>query len=164
MTHAFRWIGLTVTLLALMGVSTAAQAQTAPKDMVPFKMVAATKLDAASFTLILDHPVVYGKFVGTVEGSPLGLATAIQTDRTHVGVDGTRLWFEGQSAWTAANGDAVYFTYVGLPYLTAGAFVITGGKGRFQGATGSGVYTYTRNVERTVFVATFDGYISAPKP
>jgi hypothetical protein len=154
-----------VTLLALMGVSTAAQAQTAPKDMVALKMVATTKLDtAASFTLTLDHPVAYGKFVGTAEGFPLGPATVIESIRTHMGVDGTRLWYEGESAWTAANGDAIYLIFVGLVDPAKAGFVITGGRGRFQGATGSGVYTYTRNIERTVVVITFDGYISAPKP
>jgi hypothetical protein len=166
MTHAFRSLGFAVTLLALLGCSTAAQAQTPPKDMVPLKMVKALKkLDAAaSFTLPMTFPVVYTKLVGTVDGSPLGPATAIGTDRTYVGVDGKELWYEGEGAWTAANGDAIFFTYVGLVDPPKAGFVITGGKGRFQGATGSGVFTYTVNATGTEFETTYEGFISAPRP
>ena len=165
MTHAFRSIGLTVTLLTLLGLSTAAQAQTPPKDMVPFKLVDTSKVDpAASFTLPMTYPVEYTKYVGTADGAPLGPATAVGTDRTYVGVDGKELWYQGEGTWTAANGDAIFFTYVGLVDPPKAGFVITGGKGRFQGATGSGVLTYTGNAERTVYVTTYEGFISAPKP
>ena len=166
MTHAFRSIGLTVTLLTLLGLSTAAQAQTPPKDMVLLKMVKASKkLDAAaSFTLPMTYPVEYTKLVGTVDGFPLGPATAIGTDRTYVGVDGKELWYEGEGAWTAANGDAIFVTWVGLVDPAKGGFVITGGKGRFQGATGSGVFTYTVNAAATEYETTYEGFISAPKP
>jgi hypothetical protein len=165
MTHAFRSLGFAVTFLALLGCSTAVQAQTPPRDMVALRVVETQKVDAAaSFTLSLTYPVMYEKYVGTAEGSPMGAVTAIGTDRTYVGVDGSLLWYEGENEWTAANGDAIYSTYVGLVDPAKGAFVITGGKGRFQGATGSGMFTYTWNPDQMVFVTTYDGFISAPKP
>jgi hypothetical protein len=165
MTRAFRSIGLALTCLVLLGISTVAQAQTPPKDMVALKIVDRTTVDpAVSFTLPMTYPVEYTKYVGTGEGSPLGPSTTVATDRTYLGVDGTELWYEGEGSWTAANGDAIFFTYVGLANPTKAGFIITGGKGRFQGATGSGVFTYTVNADGTEFVDTYEGFISVPKP
>jgi hypothetical protein len=164
-TRASRWPGYAVMFLALLRLSSAVQAQEPPKDMVALKVVEKTKVDAAaSFTLSVDPPVDFTKYVGTTDGSPIGAATAVTTDRTQIGVDGTELWYEGAGSWTAANGDAIYFTYVGLVDPAKAGFVITGGKGRFQGASGSGVFTYTESDDGAAYVTTYVGFVSAPKP
>jgi len=81
---------------------------------------------------------------------------------------------EGAASYrfTAANGDDVFITFVflGIPtsptaFSIAGVWQVTGGTGRFEGASGSG--TYTGQVEFVSFadaVGTFalEGTISPP--
>lgn len=72
----------------------------------------------------------------------------------------------GSVVITAANGDVVRFNYVGLLYAATGegkgTFTITGGTGRFAGATGDGTFyalidlTMTENQAMTVVL---DGQI-----
>lgn len=59
--------------------------------------------------------------------------------------------------FTAANGDAVYASYSGTanaqasgPHLIAGQFIITGGTGRFLGATGGGTLTGFEDLSQIV--------------
>jgi hypothetical protein len=53
----------------------------------------------------------------------------------------TRVFFTGTVTWTSSNGDIVYVKYQGSAPIGAGftgSFQITGGTGRFAGATGDG--------------------------
>ena len=71
----------------------------------------------------------------------------------------------GPATWTAANGDRLYTDSVGQ---AAGAFptivltethTITGGTGRFAGATGSFIVVRTLNLQTSTSTATLDGTI-----
>jgi hypothetical protein len=76
-------------------------------------------------------------------------------------------FYDGTFVWTAANGDQLFGTYSG--YLTMnvatgyyeihGQFVITGGTGRFQSATGGGLATGTQSPIDGAFDFTLDGTI-----
>ena len=73
----------------------------------------------------------------------------------------------GSSVFTAANGDSLTTDITGLGTPTANPDVhsivedhtITGGTGRFAGATGSFIRTYLLNIVTGVTSGSFDGTI-----
>jgi hypothetical protein len=77
----------------------------------------------------------------------------------------------GSSLFTAANGDSVFTDIIGLGTPTANpdvvsveeAHTITGGAGRFAGATGSFIRTYLLNLVTGVTSGSFDGTIVLPE-
>jgi hypothetical protein len=157
--------GLAAMLLTLLGVtlSSAVQAQELPKDLVALKVVQKVKHDPASaYLLPLAPPVAVIKSVGTAEGTPIGKVSVVESQHEQCGVDGKVLFYEGTGIWTAANGDAIFFTFLGLGSENTEAFLITGGTGRFLGACGSGGATWTANADEITI--TWVGFISAPKP
>jgi hypothetical protein len=159
--------GLAAMLLALLGatLSSVVQAQEPPKDTVALNVVQKVKHDPASeYMLPLDPPVGFLQSVGTAEGAPIGAVTVVESKRDQFGVDGKILFYEGTGIWTAANGDAIFYSFLGLGSENTEVFLITGGKGRFKGATGSGGATYTANADFTEFTITWVGFVSAPKP
>jgi hypothetical protein len=91
-----------------------------------------------------------------IDGTHLQLDIAVTVMATQLGkaqgpafatLDLTDLSYVGGGTWAAANGDAVSFTFAGqfVPTVTPGVlenvetFELTGGTGRFEGATGGGV-------------------------
>jgi hypothetical protein len=72
---------------------------------------------------------------------------------------------------TAANGDAIFIQLSGLaqptttpPGLTAQlAYTVAGGKGRFQGAIGSGVVHAVLDADKKTMVCVLDGTLSRPR-
>jgi hypothetical protein len=109
-------------------------------DQVPFKgtfvpfVVATTPLDATHVKIEFDVHIQ-----ATHVGKARGPAWAI--------LDVTTFSYVGGATWAGANGDAVFSTFEGqfVPTSTPGVpenietFEITGGTGRFEGATGGGV-------------------------
>jgi hypothetical protein len=159
--------GLAAMLLTLLGVtlSSVAQAQAPPKDMVALNVVLKVTHDPASqYLLPLAPPLEIVKSVGTAEGAPIGKVTVVESQRAQYGVDGKVLFYQGTGIWTGANGDAIFYTFLGLGNENTEAFLITGGTGRFQGATGSGGGTWTANADFTELTITLVGFISPPKP
>jgi len=71
---------------------------------------------------------------------------------------------------TAANGDQIVVETTGKNSATAnptirfrtGPYVVTGGTGRFSGASGSGTATATINMATGTSTATFVGVLSTP--
>jgi hypothetical protein len=66
----------------------------------------------------------------------------------------------------AEGGNAIFIKYSGL-VRPAGAefgYTVTGGRGRFAGATGSGVILCVRDREKGVQMRTFEGTLSKPRP
>ncbi len=147
-------------------------------------------LFAALSLLGLAVPATAGEQVplkGTLEGqiisatpldaSHLGLSVVVSGQATHLGrftgqvqviqnvADGT---FIGTFTWTAANGDTIFGTFFGqlVPTQTPGLFynitysTITGGTGRFAGATGSMIEAGYVDQSTGVFVHPFEGTIS----
>lgn len=75
----------------------------------------------------------------------------------------------GHSVLTAANGDVLEFDFAGtvdassFPALSfSGEFWFTGGTGRFEGATGSGIYEGTANVFEAAGEVALIGSLTLP--
>jgi hypothetical protein len=100
--------------------------------------------------------------VGTAEGAPIGKVSVVESQHAQSGVDGKVLFYQGTGVWTAANGDAIFYTFLGLGNENTEAFLITGGTGQFLGASGSGGATWTATADG--LTVTWVGFISAPKP
>lgn len=87
-------------------------------------------------------------------------------------LDPTDLAFTGQFTYTAANGDTVSGTFFGKLAPVSGSlyqvqgeqFTITGGTGRFAGASGAGVVTGSVDLASGEGVHQLDGSISAVGP
>jgi hypothetical protein len=159
-------VSLALTALALLGVAVPMMAQQAPQDMIPFKATLTGSINPA-FVIPIEPPIASDSQTSTGQATELGQVTYTEHSITHFGPDGKIAFIsDGTSALVAANGDAVFLTYSGL-LSGAGAqfgYTITGGRGRFKGATGSGVVLCVRDKAKNEFVRTFDGTLSAPKP
>lgn len=157
----FALAALFAAALALPG---AAQAQEAPKDMVAFKIVVTSKEDpAATYRIPYDPPLQVAKLTGNGEGTPIGPVTFVEHVLGRLAPDGSFHWWDGIGAFTAANGDAIFFAYRGMFDGAKTALFITGGQGRFRGATGSGTMTWAVTATPGEGICTFEGMISAPK-
>jgi hypothetical protein len=134
-------------VVLLLALCAPAFAQSAPQDMVPFKATVSGPIPEA-LVLIPGNPslaVHSQKLAG--EADFIGAVSWVDIHPVHVSEDGKPIGQPfGQGAMTAANGDAIYFTWAGpvFPTATGGiqclhTFVVTGGKGRFKGANGYGL-------------------------
>jgi hypothetical protein len=100
------------------------------------------------------------------------MITHVEYHIGHVGADGAfKTVTDGTGVMTGANGDALFISWSGFVRPTAtsgimgdGAFIITGGQGRFVGATGSGTLVTNPDLVTNVVTFTWDGIVSAPKP
>jgi hypothetical protein len=155
---------LTVLFTAALALPGVAQAQEQPKDMVAFKIVVnSTEDPAGGYKIPHDPPIQVAKLTGKGEGTPIGAVTAIEHAIARVAPDGTWHWWDAFGALTAANGDAIFFAYRGLMDGQKTALFITGGQGRFRGATGHGTMTWAAGSATGEVVCTFEGMISAPR-
>jgi hypothetical protein len=139
-------------------------------DQVPFQV--AGQGVAEQFVIPVDPPIVSVKLSSRGQAPPLGAFTYIDHHLVHLGADGKPVSFsDAIGVFTAANGDAVFATHSGLvrPTLTPGvaafegAFVVTGGRGAFAGATGSGDFSGLADLARGEVTYSFDGTISRPR-
>lgn len=147
-----------VTLLALVVVLAA---PVAASDEVPFK----GRLEGTVTVTPLDPPLASVLIEGTGTAPQLGRFTL---EIPHLVNQAIRVG-EGSYLFTAANGDTLTADFTGQATVLAPGViatletaVITGGTGRFEGATGSFI------AERTFFLATgqtigtFEGTVSPP--
>lgn len=113
------------------------------------------------------------EITGTGQATHLGrVAVSISNAKIDLG-DGTLLPGTPLGVGTFSNtrGDKVagQYAWVGFPTPTpgvlgfAGAFVITGGEGRFAGATGHGTFYGRGDLATNLVTATFDGTVRAPR-
>ena len=125
-------------------------------------------LTTAAFALAADQVPFVAIFTSDVPGGPLPTCDAGQIPlasvgtghATHLGLftgtqsqcvdPATGAFSSGHFTLTGANGDTISGTHSGQLVMTSpttatinGVFVITGGTGRFSGATGGGVATGT---------------------
>jgi hypothetical protein len=165
-------VSLALTVLAVLGLTVAAVAQQPPTNLVPFKF---TYVSTGSSILIpVDPPIMPTNVVVTSgQADLLGPVKGIGHVINHLGADGNLAYNDGGVlVLTAANGDAVFFTFAGVvsPLTTPGVLrleepmTIIGGKGRFVGAIGSGVLNIAIDYSKGQATATFEGMITAPKP
>ena len=96
----------------------------------------------------------------------------VDTHVAHLGVDGAFLRStDGRAAFTGPSGDALFLSWSGAArptetanlYAFAGAFTITGGKGRYAGAIGSGVMNSRVNLATFEVAQVWEGFIVPTK-
>ncbi|MBA3597272.1 MAG: hypothetical protein H0W40_07835 [Methylibium sp.] len=142
----------------------AASAQAGPKDR-PFK--ATLKItESVGFTGAAPCFAI-GLISGVGQATPMGKVRATSQDCINpLGMfdpnGPTAYQFASSTGpdglvFTASNGDRVFAVYSGTltpqpngPHAVAGHFVITGGSGRFAGATGGGSLQGTEDISRVV--------------
>jgi hypothetical protein len=152
---AFAIAMVVITALVLAGPAAA-------DEQVPFK----GSLQGDATIVPLNPPLVFADVDATGTATHLGQFTL---DIPHT-VDRGKMTAKGRYVFTAANGDEVYADFDGVSKLTDVPNVlavmetatITGGTGRFEGATGS--FTAYRLFDRVALTTTgyFEGTISAP--
>src|SRR5438105_4685091 len=153
-----RRIGAALALVAVLGPGGPAVAA----DPVPFK----GSLDGDVTVTPLAPPFLQVDVGATGKATQLGRFTL---DVPHVvnAANGTAV---GSYEFTAANGDKVYAEFTGqaMPTATPGVLyivetaTITGGTGRFAGATGSFTSERLYDTLAGTTVRSFEGTISAP--
>jgi hypothetical protein len=161
-------VGLALTALALLGIALPGRAA---QNLVPFKATAVVTSDSIMIPLtppIAPTRVMYSNGQSDLLGPFTGLAHQI----TRLNPDGTRLSItDGIGVWTAANGDSIFLSYSGLygsvtpeQITFQKAIAITGGTGRFAGASGSGILNGVGDLVKKQTTMTFEGMITPPKP
>jgi hypothetical protein len=164
---------LALTALALLGLAGPGIAQQPlVQNLVPFKASAVVTTD--SIMIPLTPPVVPTRVTySSGQSDLLGPFTGIAHQITRLNTDGTRLAItDGIGVWTAANGDSIFLNYSGMYppsntpdlILFQKAIAITGGTGRFAGASGSGILNGVVDLVKKQITMTFEGKITAPKP
>jgi hypothetical protein len=110
-------------------------------------------------------PVLTIQITGGGTSTHLGKFTTVQS---HCAAPPSLAFTNGEFTLTAANGDQLFGTYEGdflplEPPLAAidGAFTVTGGTGRFEGATGGGDASGVQNLATGVATVALDGTISS---
>jgi hypothetical protein len=110
-------------------------------------------------------PYVVVRIAGRGHGIRMGRVTA---DMSHCIIDDPAAveFIDGRLTLTAASGDQVFATYSGVNVpaagglnLLEGTFTITGGTGRFAGATGGGTLTGTADPATGTGSGVLDGTI-----
>jgi hypothetical protein len=167
------WISLALTAVVLLGLAVPAGAQQAPLDLVPFKATLVAPLAQHQLVVIPLSPEIHSVTVtGKGQADLLGEFAYVDHHFGHPGVDGQPLAItDGIGVLSAASGDALFVTYsmVARPSATQGvrpfegAFTVAGGKGKFLGATGSGVSTIVLDTVKMEYTQTWAGMISRPK-
>jgi hypothetical protein len=166
-------VSLTLTTLALTGLALPARAaQSSTPNLIPFKASAVVTSD--SMVIPLTPPVAATRVsYSSGQSDLLGPWTGIAHQLTRLKPDGTRLSIDdGIGVWTAASGDSIFVSYVGLfgtsttPNLLTfqKAIAITGGTGRFAGASGHAVLNGVIDLVQKQTTMTVEGMITPPKP
>jgi hypothetical protein len=158
------WSRLCFSAILALGASLALVVPAAAQT-TPFK---------ADFTLEVSFvPATPGVFLGTTSGaglaSHLGRVAATSTEVLDFTASPGRVTVrDGQLVMVAANGDELHWSYGGggpLPDASgttpiAGTFVITGGTGRFAGASGGGTVEGLASVVTNIVSLSYRGTIS----
>jgi hypothetical protein len=156
-----------LTLFTFLGVAVpgVAQAQEVPKNLVDFKLVLNSRVNAAAtFVVPLDLPRASVKVEFAGEATFLGNVTGFEHALVQQGPDGKDVSIDTIGVVNGSNGDAIFYAFRMLGHTGEGGYVITGGRGRFKGATGSGVIKAVAGTGDIQFVCTLVGKISPPTP
>ena len=128
-------------LLAIATLLTLAPQSARAGDEIPFHADFITQFES-----VLEYPLLHVTVNGRGQATYMGRTTAFTTDQLVNLIDGS-----GTATYTltGANGDTLVLA-LGVPaggtinveggVLFSGSYTITGGTGRFNGATGSGVF------------------------
>jgi hypothetical protein len=169
LTYATRLALAVLVMVGLVGAAIA-QAQT-DRNLLAWRG-ASTEGSNTSFLLPLDPPIVVVTYTAKVNDSLLGSATDTGFYLLRLGFDGLPLSVtDGVYTSTGANGDAIHGTFSGLvrPSQKPGILVsetvgfVTGGKGRFAGATGHDLTRSEIELATGKGGYSWEGVISLPK-
>jgi len=117
----------------------------AAEKQVPFR----GSIETVAISSTFEFPFLFGSSIATGNVTHLGRFTATWEIQINV----TTLTATGSYVFTAANGDTLFTTFEALGFPTDDPFVvhiveahtITGGTGRFAGATGTFVHDALAN-------------------
>ena len=148
--------------MAAMFLAAALAGPAAAEKQVPFK----GRLEGVVSITPIDAQFIFVRINGTGNATHLGLFTV---DIPHL-VDRQARTGIGTYAFTAANGDTLTADFTGLATPTVTPTVlsiveiaaITGGTGRFAGATGSFIVTRSFDFATGLTTGSFQGTISSP--
>jgi hypothetical protein len=158
--------GTAAAAVAATSLAGSAEAAPPPQGQVPFKATL-TGAPTSSLILPLSPPLGHFNVSTTGQADLLGPVTYVDHHVLHFGADGQTPLYDtdGVGVMTAANGDALFFTYIGLflPAYIEEAFTIVGGKGAFLGATGSGTIRRSFDPATNKLTDVFEGTVSAPQ-
>jgi hypothetical protein len=159
-------LSLALTSLALLGLSLPAVAQQPVRNMVPLKASLSGPL-TPRFVIPVEPAIAVGTYSAEGTSDLLGAVKFVEVNNVQMGTAGKGIAVtDGKGVITAANGDALFVSFNGLvlPSGTEGefAFVITGGRGRFLGATGSGRIRCVADAGQNRLTRDFEGSVSAP--
>ena len=167
-TRSFRRCTVFSLLAALAGVATAAGGES---GTTPFKAAFVTRETIAFNPAACPlPPFLQGSTTGDGLASQLG-KTALKSTDCVAPVASSFTFTSGALVLTAANGDTLTAEYSGslLPafqelgfYSLSGSYRVTGGTGRFVGATGSGYLRGTTNIVTGLGAYTATGTLSRP--
>lgn len=120
------------------------------------------------FVIPLVPPIKLGNYTADGTSDLLGTVQYTEANTLHVGVDGKALSVtDGIGVLSAGNGDALFVSYSGLITNDQGTaadlrFTVSGGTGRFLGASGSGSIQCLIAADGKTFSRTFQGMIAVP--
>ena len=161
-TFMKKTLRLQMTALFLTVLTAAFAASAKPDKELPFRgTIQGVEIATVEF------PLLFVDATGSGEASHLGRFTLTY----ELEVDLLTLPFEtsGSAVFTAANGDSLFTDIVGLGtpdgdfVSVVEAHTITGGTGRFEGASGSFIRTYLLNLVTGSTSGSFDGTIIIDK-
>jgi hypothetical protein len=168
MKQRSRGIGLALATLALLSLARPGMAA-APIRM-PFKATTTTTSD--HFVIPLSTPLISARITGSGQADLLGPFKVVGHHFIHPdasAIDGLPSAIaDGVQVFATAAGDAIFITYSGLSRAGAAAgeitseqvFTITGGQGRFVGASGGGILSV--DIKNTI-LTTLEGVINIPQ-
>jgi hypothetical protein len=134
------------------------------KAPVALKFSVRSQVDlATSYTIPGEPPLVSQKVTGAGEAELLGKFITVEHVFLTLDVHGNPIREEVVGALTTASGDALYYKLQGLSQTISYIWTITGGKGRFLGATGSGVMNPELKPMLEKFTGHFEGKIVLPR-
>jgi hypothetical protein len=154
---------------AVAAVGLAGPAAGAPPEPKPFKASVKGKI-TSGLVIPLSPPISSAHLVMKGDVPGLGAVDYVEEHTGNVGVDGQpKTVTNARGAMTSASGDALFFTWSGFVRISAtgeitgdGIFIITGGQGRFCGASGSGTVLTHPNLATGDVAFEWDGMIVAP--
>ena len=152
----------TVTLAVAASIALGLAAPVAAGEQVPFR----GRFAGVSTTVSVNFPIAIGLTSGMGNATHLG---KFVFEHPHT-VNLQDFTITGSFHFVAANGDEVFADFSGQSSATptpgvrlvVGTATITGGTGRFEGATGSFALQRLFNSVTSTTVGSFDGTISSP--
>jgi hypothetical protein len=155
---------------ALAAASPAAPAEAAQPtvEMVPLKLTLNGPMPQGIIIPVQPPLFFTTQYPLTAPSSILGRVTSAGHDEGYLDINGQAAFVNGEGALTGDSGDALFMKWAFLPHLNAstgvteatGAFVVTGGKGKYSNTSGSGTLSIVFDSARNQTTFVFDGMLA----